>query len=524
MKKFETIIKDYASGLRLDVALGRLIPEKSRASIQKAIREGFCQVNDKIITQPATRIRTGQKVELFFSVCENNLEATAGYVDIIWQDSKFAVCNKPAGISVHPCPSIKETTLIQQLLTYFPHLANQGGQRPGIVHRLDKNTSGLLLVALDEITRLKLSEAFARREIHKEYLALVQGNPPELGECREPIGRHPSIKTRMSILDEKMGGRFAHTSWKKLLHLENDISLLSVKIYTGRTHQIRVHLAHSGYPIIGDAVYGNNTSRKLAERQMLHAWKLEMQHPYTHKTMKFTAPPPNDFIQTAISAHERPKKIIVTGNQGCGKSEFCNVLAKKGIPVISADQIVKNLYKPNGEATKWFKFRFNENFLDKNGEVDKISLLSFMENNYNARKEIEQTVHALVKQQIENFFKTNAQNEFGIIVAEIPLFFECNWQNAFGSDVISVGINCRKDIRWQRIEKNRGWSKEKIISIEQWQLPEEKKMSFCNYIVDNNSDIDNLHQQTNNFIEWIKLRSKEAIKIFNNKLDLLFSQ
>lgn len=231
MNEFEIQVDKESEGIRLDTFLKNSFPDISRASIQKAIRGGSCKIDDKITIQPSAKIRTGQKITLDLEPVNNELEPVKEDVEILWQDKTLAICNKPAGISVHPCPSIKENTYIQQLLAHFPQLALQGGLRPGIVHRLDKNTSGLMLLALDEATRLKLSDAFSRRKIHKEYLALVYGVPPKTGECNEPIGRHPASKTKMAVL--KKGGREASTSWERLWQFENNTSLLAVKIYTG---------------------------------------------------------------------------------------------------------------------------------------------------------------------------------------------------------------------------------------------------------------------------------------------------
>lgn len=520
MNELEILVDKVSEGIRLDAFLKNSFPGISRASIQKAIRDGSCKIDGKINVQPSVKTRTGQKISLDLEPVNNDLEPVKEDVEIVWQDKNLAICNKPAGISVHPCPSIKENTYIQQLLAHFPQLAIQGGLRPGIVHRLDKNTSGLMLLALDEATRLKLSDAFSKREIHKEYLALVYGVPPKTGECNEPIGRHPANKTKMAVL--KKGGREASTSWKRLWHFENNISLLAVKIYTGRTHQIRVHLSHLGFPIIGDEVYGNRFSKPLASRQMLHAWKLDFEHPHTHEFMNFSVPPPQDFIKAALKAQNKMTRIVITGNQGCGKTAFCNLLSQKGLPVISADKIVKALYAPGEQATEWLKFRFGDNLVDENGGIDKNLLFSLMENNPLERQEIENTIHALVKQQIELFFQKNEINGQLAAVAEIPLFFECGWKNVFGKNLISVGINCPKELRWKRIENNRDWSEDKIISIENWQWEENKKMSSCDYVVDNTKDIENLNIEAEKFLEWLNNKLDASQADFKNRLDALW--
>ncbi|MEG6594176.1 RluA family pseudouridine synthase, partial [Desulfovibrio sp. 1188_IL3213] len=254
-----------------------------------------CTVDGLPEKRPAAKVHMGQAVILNLPEHQGSLQPEEGHLELLWQDAHLVVCNKPAGLTVHPCPSCPEQTLVQRLLGRFPQLSRLEGQRPGIVHRLDKDTSGLLVVALTESDRLTLSEAFAERQVHKEYLALVSGLPPLEGQCREPLGRHPTAKIKMAVVPENRGGRQAFTEWRRLWSTDdNSVSLLAVRIHTGRTHQIRVHMAHMGHPLLGDRLYAPKAVQDMAPRQMLHAWRLNFTHPASGEDMRFTCPPPQD--------------------------------------------------------------------------------------------------------------------------------------------------------------------------------------------------------------------------------------
>ena len=207
------------------------------------------------------------------------------------KDGDLWVFCKPAGLPTHPGTGHEDS-----LSSRLAARAGDAPFRPTPVHRLDKDTSGLLLVALDEPTRLRMSEAFARREVHKEYLALVQGVPPQTGTCREPLGRHPTAKVKMAVVPENRGGKAAHSDWRVLWSSpRKDFSLVAVRIHTGRTHQIRVHLAHIGHPILGDTVYGNKKPVPGLTGQCLHATGLRFIHPRTGQPVELTCPRPEEF-------------------------------------------------------------------------------------------------------------------------------------------------------------------------------------------------------------------------------------
>ncbi len=486
MKRIELLITPENAGQRLDRALRDAVPELSRAVLQKAVLAGHCQVDGLPVTRPDTKTRLGQHVVLHLPHAENTLAAEEGHLELLWQDASLVVCNKPAGLTVHPCPSCPEHTLVQRLLGRFPQLARLDGLRPGIVHRLDKDTSGLLLAALHEAARLALSAAFARREVRKEYLALVSGLPPEQGECREALGRHPTAKVKMAVLPEAHGGKFAHTAWRRLWHTpDKKVSLLAVRIHTGRTHQIRVHLAHLGHPLLGDRLYAPAAVRDLAPRQMLHAWRLAFIHPDSGEEMRFACPPPEDMPLAALAACRRMRRIVITGNPGSGKSALAEHLAARGLPTVSADALVANLYAPGGEAAAWLEQRCGGKVSAKDGSVDKAALLAAMRADPLLRHEVEETVHALVRIGIENFWHAQEAGGAPLAVAEVPLYFECGWQNMFSPKPLSVGVHCPLSRRLRRIMDSRGWSEEKAAALEAWQWPEARKEAACDLLVDN---------------------------------------
>lgn len=499
----EFSVPPSAIGSRLDVFLKNFYPQISRSNLQHAIKNGHCLLDNSPILDPAFKIRYGQTIKIDIPDNSTKLIPAKGELNILWQDEHIAICVKPPGVVMHPCPSFKEETFIQQLLSKFPQLASQGGERPGIAHRLDKDTSGLIMVALDEATRLKLSEMFASRQIHKEYLALVSGIPPEKGECREHLGRHPTLKTRMAVVSPSHGGRPSHTEWHKLWN-NDTFSLLRIVLHTGRTHQIRVHMAHLGYPLLGDGLYAPPKIGKMAPRQMLHATRLVFTHPFTHESLDFSLAPPQDFYNTLIENAHNMQKIVVTGNQGCGKSSFCKFLAANGLPVSSADQIVKELYAGKSDATYWIEKFLGSDAINADHSVNKERLFFHLQKRPDLKYEFEKAIHGMVQNEIDKFWQANRNNSAA--VAEIPLYFESDIANQDRCSALVVGINCPQEKRWDRIRKNRGWSQEKIETIEHWQWPEEKKMSACDVVIDNSGDENALEREAKNFIEFIRKR------------------
>jgi 23S rRNA pseudouridine1911/1915/1917 synthase len=295
----ELIVVKTGAGMRIDRYLAGELRQFSRTRLQQLIRDGFVTLNGKR-GRPSDRVRTGDRIDLCEpppEKMENQPEAIP--LDILFEDEDLLVLNKPAGLVVHPGAGHREHTLVNALLSHCQNLSGIGGQeRPGIVHRLDKETSGCLVVAKNDEAHRGLSSQFAARTVEKVYLALVSGKlRKSTGTIEEKIARHPVHRQRMAAISSR--GRPAKTEYR-VVAFRKDFSLIECQLHSGRTHQIRVHLHHLGHPVLGDKVY----APKLASgfpRQMLHAWKLGFQHPCTGDWRSFEAPLPEDFSQALKS-------------------------------------------------------------------------------------------------------------------------------------------------------------------------------------------------------------------------------
>jgi len=295
----ELLVPKDAARLRLDQFLARELPKFSRSRLQQLIRKEFIKLNGSP-ARPRDLVRTGDRVEINEpppETIDNQPEAIP--LDVLFEDEDLIVINKPAGLVVHPGAGHREHTLVNALLHHFPKLSGIGGkERPGIVHRLDKETSGCLVVAKTDEAHRGLSAQFEARTVEKIYLALVAGKlRKNAGIVEEKIGRHPAHRQRMSIASKC--GRAAKTEYR-VVSSSDEMSLIECKLHTGRTHQIRVHLHHLGHPVLGDKVYGAKYT-KAFPRQMLHAWKLGFQHPRTDEWKNFEAALPNDFEEAVRS-------------------------------------------------------------------------------------------------------------------------------------------------------------------------------------------------------------------------------
>jgi 23S rRNA pseudouridine1911/1915/1917 synthase len=297
-------VQDAAEGIRLDKFLAEALPELSRTQIQRLIAAGQVALPRGKATA-RYRVRSGERISLEVPPPQpTHLLPEDIPLDIVFEDEALVVVNKPPGMVVHPAPGHPYGTLVNALLYHCNVLSGIGGEeRPGIVHRLDKDTSGLLLVAKHDRSHRHLSEQLRDRTLRRRYLALVQGCPPtEQGSIDAPIGRHPQHRQKMAVVESN--GRAARTHYQ-VLESWGVLSLLQLSLETGRTHQIRVHLAHIGHPVIGDPIYGTKALSlprhpmlerwlRVFPRQALHARELQFAHPETGETMTFSAPLPVD--------------------------------------------------------------------------------------------------------------------------------------------------------------------------------------------------------------------------------------
>ena len=286
---------------RADKAISAFLADViSRSRLEESFREGKVKMNGQPIVKKL-ELRPGDTVEIELPPpLETEVKPVDIPVDILFEDDDVVVVNKPAGMTVHPGSGTGEDTLVHAMMFHCKgQLSMAGGaMRPGIVHRLDKETSGVMIMAKNDNAYYRLVEMFSERELDKEYIAIVSSVPNvRSGTIRKPIGRHPSFKTKMCINES---GREAHTEWYLTEKFGNKAALISCKIFTGRTHQIRVHLTDLGYPILGDYTYcfQKNKFKEIAapERVMLHAKRLTLPHPLKDgETIDITAEPPADF-------------------------------------------------------------------------------------------------------------------------------------------------------------------------------------------------------------------------------------
>lgn len=520
----------------------------SRERVKEWILAGHASVNGKPCRKPGQRLEGYERL-VFITPVLSSLGAPQAEdlpLTIVYRDEDVAIINKPTGLTTHPAPSQPDATLVNRLLHHFPELAPEisgmDGERPGIVHRLDKDTTGLIAVALNEATRLALSAAFAARAVSKTYLAVVHGRPKpgqwdDGGDIDQPIGRHPTIRTKMAVL--KKGGREARTTWKRLwTDRLGRASLVAVRLHTGRTHQIRVHMAHIGHPLVGDPVYGPSDHARwlaqpgplaaLATRQMLHAYRLVLRHPETGEVLDIHNDPPEDFKALLRELAGDCLRVVLTGMPGSGKSALLAALAQlpDAPPTFSADAYVAALYGPGGDGSALLARRFGREVLDERGGVDKAGLLAQMLHTPGLRREVEDVIHPLVEHGLREFWAAHTAR--AMAVAEIPLFLEAGWRagetkNGLGLADVLVGVRSPEAMRRGPLRESRGLAPEVLDTFDSWQWPEDRKLAACDLVVENDGSLDTLAERARELVEAIQLRRQARMQRFDAQLAKLLN-
>ena len=284
------------SGERLDVLIAEMA-DITRSRAGALIKDGMAQVNGKSQAKAGLKLKAGDEISFMLPDAEPAaIEAQDIHLDILYQDNDLAVVYKPSGMVVHPAAGNPDGTMVNALMKHLDSLSGIGGEiRPGIVHRIDKDTSGLLLVAKNDFAHLSLSEQIKEHSVQRAYMAIaIGGFREESGSISGPIGRHPVDRKKMAIVPD---GRDATTHWRVLEALKG-ASLLECRLTTGRTHQIRVHMASIGHPLLGDPLYGpKKMPHPVSGGQLLHAFRLGFVHPRSGEEMLFEAPPEERFTK-----------------------------------------------------------------------------------------------------------------------------------------------------------------------------------------------------------------------------------
>lgn len=523
---YEGVVGAEDQGMRLDAFLASRDDLKgySRSRIQEWIRSGLAWVEADSVCKPNTKLLPGRRITLYGHSKQTRAKAEKGPLDIIHRDEHLIVLDKQAGVTVHPAPGVENGTLVNFLLHHYPELEGMDAWRPGIVHRLDKNTSGLMVVALTEEAKQRLQRGFAERDVTKVYLALVHGVAPEQGEIDAPIGRHPNIKTRMAVTPK--GGRKALSRYKRLwTDPQRKLSLLAVKILTGRTHQIRVHLDHVGHPIVGDTVYGQAMQKKWAKRyplvarvsnrQMLHATYLQFVHPKSGRNMPFSSLPPKDFLRLPVLMRPSCQRVVVVGMPGSGKSYLSSRLAELGVPVFSADRTVAQLYEPGEDCWSLLRGRFGNRFVSgPDAPVDKGALFQAMVAEPGLRREVMTMVHPLVEHRLREFWTEHFEARFA--VAEVPLFLEGGWREQNLADVV-VCVDMPANIRNDLLHSRRGVSNDMAAILDSWQWSREDKMTGSDIVLNNPGEPEPLHQEMKRMLAVLRrMRVEGAARLVGN--------
>ena len=300
--KEEYIVNKSETGMRIDAYIASKDEKYSRSLVQRLIKEEKVLLDGKI-AKASNKVQCGQTVEFEYEELQNSeLKGEDIPIDILYEDDDILVVNKPKNMVVHPAVGNRSGTLVNAVLGRHELSDINGEVRPGIVHRLDKNTTGVLVIAKNNIAHQKIAKQIENRETKKEYIALVRGLISENeGVINMPIGRHPTDRKKMTV---RKDGKEAVTEFKVIKRYKEGFTLVRINLKTGRTHQIRVHMSHIGYPVVGDDVYSNGKNQFGVTSQMLHAHKLGFTHPTTGEKVEYEAPLPEYFEKIINELHE----------------------------------------------------------------------------------------------------------------------------------------------------------------------------------------------------------------------------
>ncbi|MFH1913370.1 MAG: dephospho-CoA kinase [Pseudomonadota bacterium] len=498
-------------GVRLDKFWARELADEgvSRGRVREWIEAGLALVDGEAVTR-GKHVLCGRETLRIGDggapAVDDEARAVPGEVAVVLEDDHLMVIDKRAGLTTHPAPGEPGPTLVNHLLHRWPDMAadisGMDRQRPGIVHRLDKDTSGLMAVARTEAVRLRLAADFAARRVRKVYLAIVYGRPdPARGTIDAPIGRHPNQKTRMAVTPR--GGREALSDYRVLWTGPRGLaSLVAVRIHTGRTHQIRVHMAHIGHPLLGDAAYGSRENAEwsrrpdrlagLAPRQMLHAFHLALRHPATAAPLILWREPPDDFRALLAALPRECVRVGIVGMPGSGKSALLGFLRRAGHPCFSADEAVGWLYEPGGDGATMLGRRFGGAYLREDGGVDRPALFAAMRSSSGLRREVMDMIHPMVRHQCEMFFR--AHRDAPVAYAEVPLLLESGWRSDGMVDLVA-GVRCPDAMRTGELRQSRGLDAETLAVFDSWQWPEADKLAACDVVLDNDAGLDRLESE-----------------------------
>ncbi|MDO8880687.1 MAG: RluA family pseudouridine synthase [Coriobacteriia bacterium] len=316
-------VRGDEAGARLDVLLGQLDILPSRSAAQRLLEGGYVRVNGEIASKRHI-VRAGERIDVYPAEAEETtLEAESIPLDIRFEDAHLIVLSKPAGLVVHPARGHATGTLVHALLGHTADLGTQAGEgRPGIVHRLDKDTSGLMMVAKDDWTQVALSDALRLRNIERRYVTLVHGYiAPDTGIIDAPLGRNPKDRMRMAVSDHA-SAKQSVTTFRVLERFaagrfDDGYSLVECKLYTGRTHQIRVHMRYIDHPVVGDPLYGRNHPKADLGlgRQFLHAYRIAFDHPGTGERIDLTDPLPPELAERLLALEPESMGRTAAGDE-----------------------------------------------------------------------------------------------------------------------------------------------------------------------------------------------------------------